>query len=132
MIITIRSQATSEDRAQLMALLCRITGSQRPIATTHIDTSEVIALDGNIFDTQASLLLSQQSAVERVLPLKIPYQLVSRAFKPESSRVVVGEALGAAAMPIGGIGTPPVVIAGPCAVENREQLLATASAVKSA
>src|SRR5207249_7283890 len=61
----IRSQATSEDRAQLMALLCRITGSQRPIATTHIDTSEVIALDGNIFDTQASLLLSQQSAVER-------------------------------------------------------------------
>jgi 3-deoxy-7-phosphoheptulonate synthase len=80
MIITIRSQATSEDRAQLMALLCRITGSQRPIATTHIDASEVIALDGNTFDTQASLLLSQQSAVEHVLPLKTPYQLVSRAF----------------------------------------------------
>ena len=92
MIITIRSQATGEDRAQLMALLCRITGSQRPITTTQIDASEVIALDGSILDTQASSLISQQNAVEHVLPIKTTYQLVSRAFKTQSSSIVVGEA----------------------------------------
>lgn len=132
MIITIRSQATGEDRAQLMALLCRITGSQRPITTTQIDTSEVIALDGSIFDTQASSLISQQRAVEHVLPIKTAYQLVSRAFKTESSSIVVGEAHACVPVRIGGPGASPVIIAGPCAVENREQLLDTAHAVKKA
>src|SRR5436305_4458208 len=132
MIITIRSQATGEDRAQLMALLCHITGSHRPIATTQIDASEVIALDSTILDTQTSMLISQQSAVEHVLPIKTTYQLVSRAFKAESSSIVVGEAHACVPVRVGGPGSAPVIIAGPCAVENREQLLATACAVKSA
>jgi 3-deoxy-7-phosphoheptulonate synthase len=132
MIITIRNQATGEDRAQLMALLCHITGSQRPIATTQIDASEVIALDSTILDTHTSMLISQQRAVEHVLPLKTTYQLVSRAFKAESSSIVVGEAHACTPVRIGGVGTAPVIIAGPCAVENRERLLATARAVKSA
>jgi 3-deoxy-7-phosphoheptulonate synthase len=132
MIITIRSQATGEDRAQLMALLCRITGSQRPITTTRIDASEVIALDGSILDTQTSSLISQQSAVEHVLPIKTTYQLVSRAFKTESSSIVVGEAHACTPVRIGGPGASPAIIAGPCAVENREQLLDTARAVKKA
>src|SRR5947209_4003390 len=123
MIITIRNQATGEDRAQLMALLCHITGSQRPIATTQIDASEVIALDSTILDTHTSMLISQQRAVEHVLPLKTTYQLVSRAFKAESSSIVVGEAHACTPVCIGGAGTAPVIIAGPCAVENREQLL---------
>ncbi len=132
MIITIRSQATGEDRTQLMALLCHITGSQRPMATTQIEESEVIALDSTLFDTQNFLLISQQSAVEHVLPIKTPYQLVSRAFKAESSSIVVGNDHVCTPVRIGGSGTPPVIIAGPCAVENREQLLATARAVKNA
>jgi 3-deoxy-7-phosphoheptulonate synthase len=135
MIITIRSSASTDERAQLMELLCQLTGNSRPITPTRIDGYEVIALDGSQFDEQAVPLLRQQGAVERLLPVKTPYKLVSRAFKPEDSRVVVGNAPGATPVTIGGTVdsvVSPVVIAGPCAVENREQLLATARAVKAA
>src|SRR5947209_6070388 len=135
MIITIRSSASTDERAQLMTLLCQLTGNSRPITPTRIDGYEVIALDGSQFDEQAAPLLRQQGAVERLLPVKTPYKLVSRAFKPEDSRVVVGHAPGATPVTIGGTVdsvASPVVIAGPCAVENREQLLTIARAVKAA
>ena len=130
MIIVIRSSATREERAQLMTLLCRVTGSQHPIATIRIDEQEVIALDGSILDAQARTVISQQSAVERIVPIKTLYKLVSRAFKAEGSSIVVGDALGGNPVAIGG--PAPVVIAGRCAVENREQLLTVAHAVKAA
>jgi 3-deoxy-7-phosphoheptulonate synthase len=113
-----------------MTLLCRITGSQRPITSTHIDGHEVIALDGNQCDEQARLLLTQQRAVERLTPIKTPYKLVSRAFLSGDSHMVVGDALGGTAVTISH--TAPLIMAGPCAVENREQLLETAQAVKAA
>ena len=134
MIITLRSSVSSDERAQLMALLCRLTGNQQNITLTRIDGYEVIVLDGSQFDEQAGPLLKQQAAVERLIPVKTPYKLVSKVFKPESSRVVVGNALGGTPVTIGGAVdsvVSPVVIAGPCAVENREQLLTTARAVKA-
>lgn len=130
MLIIIRSQATSEDRAQLMALLCRITGSQRPITPIKVDGHEVLALDGTSLDAQKIALCGQQSAVERMVPIPTPYKLVSKACKAGSSHVVVGDATDAHPVTIGG--GSPVIIAGPCAVENREQLLSTAHAVKAA
>src|SRR5436190_10820240 len=134
MIITLRSSVSSDERAQLMALLCRLTGNQQHITLTRIDGYEVIALDGSQFDEQAGPLLKQQAAVERLIPVKTPYKLVSKVFKPESSRDVVGNDLGGTPVTIGGAVdsvVSPVVIAGPCAVENREQLLTTARAVKA-
>ncbi|HET8853517.1 MAG TPA: 3-deoxy-7-phosphoheptulonate synthase [Ktedonobacteraceae bacterium] len=130
MIIVIRSLATREERAQLMTLLCRVTGSQYPVAAIRINEQEVIALEGSILDAQARTVMSQQRAVERIVPIKTPYKLVSRAFKTEGSSIVVGDALGGNPVVIGG--SAPVVIAGPCAVENGEQLLSTAHAVKAA
>ena len=132
MIITTRNEASSEERAHLMTLLCRITGSQHPIATCDIDGNTVIALDGAKVDVEAQHLLSQERAVERVLPIKTAYQLISRAFKPESSSIVVGNGHDCAPVIIGGEQAIPVVIAGPCAVEHRDQLLSIARAVKSA
>jgi 3-deoxy-7-phosphoheptulonate synthase len=129
MIISIRSQASSEERALLLALLGRITHHQRPITLTTIDGREVIALDGSQLDTEAGLLLRQQGAVERVVPVKTPYKLVSRSFKPEGSSIRVGTLSGRNAVTIGRTAngaSSPVIIAGPCAVENREQLLITA------
>jgi 3-deoxy-7-phosphoheptulonate synthase len=61
------------------------------------------------------------SGVESLLSLSNKYKLVSREFKGESTVVNV---LG---VPIGG--RDFVVMAGPCAVESREQILATARAV---
>src|SRR5579859_3274052 len=132
MIITIHSQATSEERAQLMAHLCRISGSQRPITTTRVGEREVIALEASQIDSQTQSILSQQPAVERLIPIKTPYQLVSRAFQSENTSIVVGEAHDCEPVTIGGTTASPVIIAGPCAVENREQLLTTAREVQEA
>ncbi len=52
-----------------------------------------------------------------------PFKLVSRQFKPERTVVDVG------GVRIGG--NEVVIIAGPCSVESREQLLSTARAVKA-
>ena len=130
MIINIRTSATSEERGQLLALLCRITGQQRPITPTHIAGQEVIALDGGAIDETARALLQELRAVERLTAIKTPYKLVNRSCLAGGSSIVVGDALGGTPVTIRP--TAPVVIAGPCAVENREQLLETALAVKAA
>jgi 3-deoxy-7-phosphoheptulonate synthase len=129
MIIVMRNSSTSEERQGLLALISKATGSQRPITITSLHGQDVLTLDGNSLDASMGDSLCQHSAVERIVSLKTPYQLVSRAFKNESSSVVVGG--GQSKQVIIGDGSP-VVIAGPCAVENREQLLSTALAVKAA
>ena len=62
--------------------------------------------------------------VKEVIPVTKPYKLVSREFRQENTQIRVGEA-------IFGNGTMPV-IAGPCAVESLDQVLAIAKAVKKA
>lgn len=60
--------------------------------------------------------------VENVLPVQKRYKLISRETHPETNLVRVGPVeFGGAAFP---------VIAGPCAVEDREQLSAAAAAVR--
>ncbi len=130
MIITIRSQATSEERTQLMTQVCRVTGSLHPITATIVDGHELIVLDGTSIDSEAHTLLNEQAAVERITRVKTAYKLVSRAFKAEDTSVLVGTGHDCEQVIIGG--TTPTIIAGPCAVENREQLLHTAHAVKQA
>jgi 3-deoxy-7-phosphoheptulonate synthase len=62
--------------------------------------------------------------VETVTRIMKPYKLVSREFKSEDSVVTVK------GVPIGG--KRVIVMAGPCAVETKEQLFEAAQAVKSA
>jgi 3-deoxy-7-phosphoheptulonate synthase len=62
--------------------------------------------------------------VDRVVPISRPYKLASREFRPENST-----------FPVDGVrigGDEVVLIAGPCSVENRSQLLETAQAVREA
>ena len=62
--------------------------------------------------------------VENVVPIAQPFKLVSRQVRSERSIVKInGVSIG---------GPEVVVIAGPCSVESREQLLNTAHAVKGA
>jgi 3-deoxy-7-phosphoheptulonate synthase len=68
--------------------------------------------------------LSAAPGVEELVPISQPFKLVSRQLRPERSVVNVG------GVPIGG--EQYVVMAGPCSVESREQLLATARAVRDA
>jgi 3-deoxy-7-phosphoheptulonate synthase len=130
MIITIQTEASNDDRAQLMSLLCRISGSQRPITTTRTQHHEVIVLDLKL-DAQIEAALRQQKAVANLHQLKTPYQLVSRAFQAEDTVVVVGEAHGCQPVLVGKSANP-VIIAGPCSVEDREQVLDVARRVRDA
>ena len=62
--------------------------------------------------------------VDRIVPISRPYKIASREFIPENT-----------VFPLDGIqmgGDQVVLIAGPCAVESRSQLLETAIAVKEA
>jgi len=62
--------------------------------------------------------------VQRIIPILQPYKLASKEFRQERTQVnVAGVVFGGAHVP---------VIAGPCAVESREQLLETARLVKAA
>jgi 3-deoxy-7-phosphoheptulonate synthase len=132
MIIVTRSHASSEERDQLMILLGQMAGSQRPTILTRIDNREVIAVDGCRFGTQAYTAISRQSVVERIVEVQTPYKLVSKVFKDERSSILVGDPIQSQPVTIGGAAAAPVIIAGPCAVESREQLLSIAQAVKAA
>lgn len=80
----------------------------------------VVGDDRNMIREQFSLL----PQVENVIPILKPYKLASREFKKEDTLVKVGGTVFG--------GSKIVVIAGPCSVENEEQLMQTARAVKAA
>jgi 3-deoxy-7-phosphoheptulonate synthase len=61
--------------------------------------------------------------VAEVVPISKPYKMASREFHPDSSIVMVGD------VAVGG--PEPVVMAGPCSVEDEEQMVSTARAVKA-
>lgn len=130
MILVIHQQSSSEERAHLLNLLRQVTSNQRPVNLTIIDEHEVIALDESQLDARTCIELTQHPAIERAVQVTTPYKLVSTAFKAERSPIHVGDA--SRRVTIGGEDSSPVVIAGPCAVESRDQLLTTAQAVKAA
>ena len=68
--------------------------------------------------------LSTLAGVSEVVPISKPYKLTSREFKPDNSTVTVGDVV------VGG--EDLVVMAGPCSVEDEEQMVSTALAVKAA
>jgi len=64
------------------------------------------------------------SGVERVLPIHKPYTLVSREARSEDTVISIG--------PVRIGGGRVAVIAGPCTVESRQQIMAAAKAVREA
>jgi 3-deoxy-7-phosphoheptulonate synthase len=72
-------------------------------------------------------VLETVDGVEKVVPVLAPYKMASREVKKERSVVPMGKD------PAARVGGKKVaVIAGPCSVENRKQLLETAHAVREA
>jgi 3-deoxy-7-phosphoheptulonate synthase len=83
----------------------------------------VIGVLGKVFpELRDSLELLP--GVEQVILVSKPYKLTSREFHPQDTLVNMND------VTIGG--NEIVVMAGPCAIESEEQLLATAQAVKAA
>jgi 3-deoxy-7-phosphoheptulonate synthase len=92
-----------------------------PIPGSERTAIGVLGNKGYVDDTT----IRDLPGVQEVIHVSKPYKLVSRDFHPRSSVVKVG------ALEIGD-GRPPVVAAGPCAVESEDQILRTARAVKKA
>jgi 3-deoxy-7-phosphoheptulonate synthase len=69
-----------------------------------------------------NLPLEALEGVEKVVPILSPYKLASREFKQEDTIITIGDIV------IGG--RELQIMAGPCAVESREQLLETAAIIK--
>ena len=62
------------------------------------------------------------NGVDEVIIISKPYKLASKEFHPDDTIIKVGDAV---------IGGPkPVIMAGPCSVEDEEQMVSTAKAVK--
>ena len=120
MIIVLKPEA-SPDHAE--SILARIAAAG--LKPLHMPGSERVVL-GALGDERilAELRLEGDPMVESVKPILAPYKLVSRELHPHDTIVRIG------GMAIGG----PVfqVIAGPCAVETRDQTRNTALAVKAA
>jgi len=120
MVIIMRHQATAEDIAGVIQhieslgfrahvsrgeerTIIGVIGDERPIDPAHFEV-----LPG----------------VERAVRILHPFKLASRDFHPDGSVVRInGIVIG---------GQKVVVMAGPCAVESRQQLMETAAAVKTA
>jgi 3-deoxy-7-phosphoheptulonate synthase len=94
-------------------------------ATAHVSQGEVLTVVGAIGDREriANLDLDGAPGVDRVVPITKPYKLASAQFKHGEPTIVEvdGRRVG---------GGHFSLIAGPCTVESREQLMATADAVK--
>ena len=120
MIIVMKSMATQEHIDKVEKRLIGIG------CEAHISVGQARTVIGAIGDRE---VIQQQpwlamAGVERAVPVLKPYKFVSREFQPEDTVIKVRSAqIG------GGVFAP---IAGPCAVETRDQLFETAEAVVSA
>ena len=120
MIIVMKSMATQEHIDKVEKRLVGIG------CEAHISVGQARTVIGAIGDRE---VIQQQpwlamAGVERAVPVMKPYKFVSREFQPEDTVIKIRSAqIG------GGVFAP---IAGPCAVETRDQLFETAEAVLNA
>ncbi|HVH00049.1 MAG TPA: 3-deoxy-7-phosphoheptulonate synthase [Miltoncostaeaceae bacterium] len=121
MMIVMQEGATDE---QVRHIIDRI---EQVGAKAHPSRGEFVTVIGAIGDDRAlisSLNLEGEPGVEKVVPILKPYKLVSADFRGTDHPVdVAGRRIGGGAFGL---------IAGPCAVESREQTLASARACKEA
>lgn len=120
MIIVMRNDATESEVEAVVERLASI-GSE-----AHVSVGQFQTVIGVLGDREAirQLPWEAMAGVERAVPVLKPFKFVSRDFQPDATVIDVG------GVPIGGPAF--TAIAGPCAVEDREQLFRTAEAVKKA
>lgn len=120
MIVVLRPGTTQDE---IQKIVERIEGFG---LRAHISQGEERTIIGAIGDERllADQTLEAFPGVEKVLPILKPYKLVSREFQPNNSIIEINGRR---------IGDKKVhVMAGPCSVESREQVLQTAVPVKAA
>lgn len=121
MIIVLKPGVTKDDTDKILQQI-----EQSGCKPLYLPGTERVVL-GAIGDERVleRLHLASNPAVESVTPILAPYKTVSREMHPHDTRVALGSSL-----TIGG--ERFAVIAGPCAVESREQMHEAAELVKAA
>ena len=121
MIIVMLPEAKKEEIDEVIRRVKELGYSPHPIFGKE---RTVIAAVGDERGKYRLQILEALPGVDKVIPILSPYKLSSREFKKEDTVVKVGEA------EFGG--KEVVIIAGPCSVESRSQILEVAHAVKEA
>jgi 3-deoxy-7-phosphoheptulonate synthase len=121
MIVVLKPGSTPQHLSHLVALVREMGLSEHVIVGTE---RTVVACVGNERLCDVSVLETCEG-VEKVLPILAPYKIASREAKPERSVCQLGGAASIGGRRVG-------VIAGPCSVESRQQLLEIAHAVREA
>jgi 3-deoxy-7-phosphoheptulonate synthase len=124
MLIVMKPQATEDDVRAVCAKIESMGYRPHPMPGAQ---RTAIGITGNPGPLEPAEFESLRGVAEAI-PVSKPYKLVSREVKSEDSLVRV--ASGANAVTIGG--RELAIIAGPCAVESREQAFAAAERVRKA
>jgi len=119
MVVVLENNIGDSDKARIRSFL----------ETKGFKVREIIGENDTIFGAVGSVSIDKREVellkgVEKVVPIHKPYKLASRELKKEDSVISIG--------PVKIGGNRIVVIAGPCAVESREQIIACALAAKEA
>jgi len=116
MVIVMEETASEE---QISAVIEKLTRMGFDIhRSTGVRHTLLGAVGGKIIDTRD---LEIVDGVKEVLRISAPYKLASRAFKPDGTQIKIKDIT---------IGGPDVIMmAGPCTVESRDQVMAIAEAV---
>src|SRR5258708_21825898 len=118
MIVVMQKPATRE---QVERVVGQIEALNFKAHLSEGETDTVIGVIGpNAIEIKDSLV--QLAGVAQIIPITKPFKLSGREWHPDDSVYKVGD------VPIGG--DTVFIMAGPCAVESREQLMSTAVAVK--
>ena len=120
MIIVMKKGCTSED---VEAVEAKVRELGYEPHTIRGEVRTVVAAVGDEITHSSLEPLEVLPTVEHVMPVQKKYQLISRDTHPETVVIDVG------GVAVGGEAFH--VIAGPCSVESREQIMQTALAVKS-
>ncbi|WP_270524722.1 3-deoxy-7-phosphoheptulonate synthase [Longibaculum muris] len=120
MIIVFKPKTSEEDVKKVSSQI------EAKGLTTHIVVGEDVTICGIIGDTTIvdPKQIEVSPVVERVMHVSEPYKLANRAFHPDDSIIdVSGVKVG---------GEHLALIAGPCSVESKEQVIEIAKAAKAA
>ncbi len=120
MLIVMHHWATDKDVAQVKKTIASM--GLRPVAIPGAERTAigVIGNQGRVDDAP----LRNIRAIMEIIHVTKPYKLVSRDFHPRDSVVTLG-----GKVKVGGA-SPFLIIAGPCAVESRDQIMKTAKLLK--
>jgi len=120
MIVVMKNNATKKEIDKVMKTIELLGYKPHPIEGVLKTVIGVVGDDRG--KPHQAENLKQLKGVEKVVPIMQPYKLASREVKDSTSRFKIGK------VEVGGKKIP--VIAGPCSVESKEQLLEIARQVK--